>query len=370
MSFDVPFILPVLPDSARLVEDYEEIISSNWFTNFGPKERAFSAALADRLRTGNAVTFTNATIALMGLIRGVLGPGGRDRHILVPSFTFAAGPAAIEWAGYSPMFLDIEERGLQPDLDQASQAFAGGADIAAILLCNTFGIGNADIAAWESLAAEHGVPLLIDSAAGFGSEYADGRPVGTAGLAEVFSFHATKPFAIGEGGAVSTDDDALAASLARFQNFAFEPGVGATTLGLNGKLAEIPAAIGLRQLERFDDALRSRRLVVSRYRDALDDGWRLPDGIDRSSVCFATIIAPDRIRRDALLTAMAGAGVEARAYYSPVVHRQPMFVDAPRVADLDVTDAMADRVVSLPVHEAMAEHAVQRVLGALHEVLR
>lgn len=368
MSFDVPFILPVLPDSARLVEDYEDIISSNWFTNFGPKERAFSAAVAGRIGTSGAVTFTNATIALMGLIRGALGPGERASHILVPSFTFAAGPAAIEWAGFTPLFVDIEPEGLQPDIDQAYTALDRRDDIAAILLCNTFGIGNSAIARWEALAEQHGIPLLIDSAAGFGSDYADGSPVGTAGLAEVFSFHATKPFAIGEGGAVTTDDPRLASTMTSFQNFAFEPGIGATALGLNGKLAEIPAAIGLRQLERFDAALHSRREVLARYRAGIGDGWGFPDGIERSSVCFATIIAPDRSRRDTALSSLVAAGVEARAYYAPVVHRQPMFSDAPRAGTLAVTEAMADRVVSVPVHESMAPAAIGRVLDVLGTV--
>lgn len=365
MIFDIPFIKPRLPPAAELVEDYDAIIASNWFTNFGPKEREFAVGVGSWVGDRSAVTFTNATIALIGLLRSALGAGDPSREVIVPSFTFAAGPAAIEWAGFTPIFIDIEPDGLQPDLEQARALVAQRRSIAGILLANTFGIGNAAIAAWEQLAEEAGLPLLIDSAAGFGSTYADGTRLGSRGTAEVFSFHATKPFAIGEGGAVTTGDPILADQLRRFQNFAFAQDRGADGLGLNGKLAEIPAAIGLRQLRRFPAALELRHAVLEAYAAGLPRGWRLPVGIERSSVCFATVLAPDRASRDAARARLLDAGIEARVYYTPAVHRQPHFATAPRAGSLAVTDDVGDRVLSLPVHEQMAPESQQRVVAAL-----
>lgn len=369
MTYDVPFIRPVFPPATVIAGDWDEIVASNWFTNFGPRERRLAAAVADRIGSGyHAVTFANATIALIGLIGEALGRGDGTRSVAVPSFTFAAGAEAIEWAGYRPVFLDIEAGSLQPSLPEARKLRADlGDELAGVLLCNTFGIGNPAIADWGAWATESGIPLLIDSAAGFGSDYVDGRPVGVAGAAEVFSFHATKPFAIGEGGAVVTRDEDLAQRLRAFQNFGFGPDRAAVGLGLNGKLPELSAAIGLRQLESFDAAVATRRSVVESYRGALEPaGWRFPENIGRSSVCFATVVAPDGETRDAALAALASSRVEARAYYAPVVHRQPRY--AVPALDLPVTDDVASRVVSLPVHQDMAEADVARVIGALDAV--
>ena len=366
MSFDVPFIKPLFPDSSVIAGDWDEIVAANWFTNFGPRERRFAAAISSAVGDGyHAVTFANATIALIGLLAEALGRGDGSRAVAVPSFTFAAGAEAIEWAGYRPVFVDIDAESLQPslrDVDELRTRLGDG--LAGVLLCNTFGIGNPDVDGWEAWADTAGLPLLIDSAAGFGSRYADGQPVGVAGLAEVFSFHATKPLAIGEGGAVVTRDPALADRLHSFQNFGFGAERSAVTLGLNGKLPELSAAIGLRQLDAFEAALASRRAVLGRYREVLEPrGWRLPLNSENSSVCFASVIAPDSATREAALAALAAAGVEARAYYAPVVHRHPRFAD-PAIA-LPVTEDVAARIVSLPVHQDMAVDAVSRVLGAL-----
>lgn len=366
MSFEIPFIRPMFPDSALIGQDFDAIATSNWFTNFGPREREFRSAIATYLGDGGlqAVTFSSATTALLGALHAVLGRGDGVRQIVVPSFTFAAGPAAIEWAGFCPLLIDIDEDSLQPSLADARSALEQpGHTVAAILLCNTFGIGNAAIADWEELAQEHAIPLVIDSAAGFGSQYQDGNPVGTAGVCEVFSFHATKPFAIGEGGAIVTRDPALAQRLTSFQNFGFQAGAGAVTLGLNGKLQEINAAIGLRQLIGFDEAVASRRSTLLKYRDALHHVAHFPEGIERSSVCFASIVMPSRSDRDSRLEALSNGGVEARAYYAPPVHVQPHFAGLPRVSSLAVTESVVDRILSLPVHQDMAHEDVRRVIS-------
>jgi dTDP-4-amino-4,6-dideoxygalactose transaminase len=322
MSFKVPFIRPVFPRSTVIGEDFDAIVESNWFTNFGPMERRFSAGIAEYIGGENySVTFTNATIALVAVLQEALGRGDDRSFVIVPSFTFAAGPEAVEWAGYRPVFVDIDPVTLQPSIDEARTLIEDGLNIAGILLCNTFGIGNPRIAEWETLASQAGLKLIIDSAAGFGSEYSSERRVGSAGLAEVFSFHATKPFAVGEGGAVVTRDAELVSRLISFQNFGFSGGRGAHRLGLNGKLQEINAAIGLRQLAGFDTAIKSRHAVLAGYQRALaDSGVSFPAAIELSSVCFATILLSTSDARDGALARLLSAGVEARAYYAPALH--------------------------------------------------
>lgn len=371
MSYDVPFIRPVFPSAAEIGSDFDEIVESNRYTNFGPMERRFAAAIAAYVGDDlAAVTFANGTLALMAVLHGVLGPGNGTRSVLVPSFTFAAGPAAIEWVGYRPAFVDIDPVTLQPSVASANAVLDAEADVVGILLCNSLGIGNPDIDRWLEFSEQTGLPLVIDSAAGFGSRYGSGAKVGTAGIAEVFSFHATKPFAIGEGGAVVSRDTALLQRLHDFQNFGFSADQGAVALGLNGKLQEINAAIGLRQLDGFEQALARRRDVLEAYRSGLEGtGVTIPALSERSSVCFATILAPSAQARNEMWSALEEAGVEARAYYSPPVHRQPHFSGAPH-GDLSSTDDVVARVLSLPVHQEMAGRDIDTVIRAVSSAVR
>lgn len=369
MSFEVPFIRPVFPESRLIGYDFDRIVESNWYTNFGPMERKFSEAITDYIGEGfHAATFNNATSALLAVVQCVLGSGDGTRSIIVPSFTFAAGPAAIEWNGYRPLFIDIDVTTLQPLIADAEAALVSGrTDVAGILLCNTFGIGNAEINQWQQLARRFEVPLMVDSAAGFGSRYDDATRVGTAGVCEVFSFHATKPFAIGEGGAVVTRDADLAVRLREFQNFGFTPGIGATALGLNGKLQEINAAIGLRQLETFDDAVASRQVIARGYAERVDPAvFGFPPGLFASSVCFASVLLPTHALREQVLSTLLDAGVEARVYYAPAVHAQPRFAAAERFSGLSGTESVVSRIIALPVHQNMTSAAMGRVVDALN----
>lgn len=366
MSFDIPFIKPRFPAPEAIAADFAEIVASNWYSNFGPKEREFSARIEQYVaQDTHAVSIANATIGLMAALTSVLGTGDGRRSVIVPSFTFAAGPEAIEWSGFAPLFIDIEPESLQPSLDGARQA-VDEADVAGVLLCNSFGIGNSRIREWEDWARSAGLPLIIDSAAGFGSRYSDGQRLGAAGAAEVFSFHATKPFAVGEAGAILTRDAALADRLRSFQNFGFGTDRQTEALGLNGKLSEFSAAIGLRQFDGFDAVVSRRQEILRRYRDRLGVGWTLPTGADSSSVCFATMVAPDARARDAAWQRLTEGGIEVRRYYDPVVHRHPHFRARATVSELPVTDDIASRVLSLPAHETLSDGQIERVSDLLN----
>ena len=186
--------------------------------------------------------------------------------IAVPSFTFTATACAIRWAGFEPLFVDIEPDSWQlaPEaLAQALDRYEGC--VAGVLGCSTFGTAapTAVRDRWRRLCADADMPLLIDSAAGFGGLDDGGRPLGAQGDTEVFSFHATKPFAIGEGGAVVTSDPDLAERITRLINFGIDPETRTSaTVGLNAKMSELHAATGLAMLDRFTDVLDRRRATA------------------------------------------------------------------------------------------------------------
>ena len=196
MSFNtIPFINPQFPDASLLAEDFEQIKANNWYTNFGPYEVKFKSALEAFIgQSVHASTFNNATSALLAALITIFGKGNDTKYIVVPSFTFVAGPQAIVWCGYKPLFLDIDPNTLQMDANGYNALpEAVKKQVVGVLFCNTFGVGDPNIGAWQTLCKKENLPLIIDSAAGFGSLYSDGSYIGAQGDCEIFSFHATKP---------------------------------------------------------------------------------------------------------------------------------------------------------------------------------
>ncbi|TAM65978.1 DegT/DnrJ/EryC1/StrS family aminotransferase [Mycobacterium sp.] len=372
MPAEIPFIQPSFPVPSELAEDFEAIVQANWYTNFGPKEQQFARALGEYLGPDlHIATLANGTLALIAALHVTLGRGMRDRYLLMPSFTFVAVAQAAQWTGYRPWFIDIDAATWQPSVASASAVLKTSRDqVAGILLPNVFGVGNPDIDAWEKLATEWDLPIVIDSAAGFGSAYVDGRRVGGRGACEIFSFHATKPFAVGEGGALVSRDLQLVEQTHRFQNFGFDESRECTQLGMNGKLQEISAAIGLRQLVGLDRRLASRRKVFDCYRTELSSiGLQFQPNAEASSLCFVSACCTSADHKATVLAALQEQAVQARDYYNPPLHLQQHFVADPqlRSVDLPATMDICSRIVSLPVHDNMAPDDVARVVAAVQK---
>jgi dTDP-4-amino-4,6-dideoxygalactose transaminase len=317
-------------------------------------------------------------LALIAALLATVGPGTRDRHLLMLSFTFIALPQAALWAGYRPWFIDIDPDTWQPSAPSARAVLERSRDrIAGILSANAFGVGNPQIDAWEDLAAEWDLPIVLDSAAGFGSVYADGNRVGGRGTCEIFSFHATKPFSIGEGGALVSRDARLVEQTLQFQNFGFGESWGSagarqcTHLGMNAKLQEISAAIGLRQLVGLDHRLASRRNVLECYRSELAfNGLRFHPNAEASSVWCGSVCCDSAEQQAAVVASLREHAIQPRDYYNPPLHVHPYFVANPEFvasADLTVTEDICSRIVSLPVHDYMAPEDVARVVAAVQK---
>jgi dTDP-4-amino-4,6-dideoxygalactose transaminase len=308
----------------------------------------------------------------MAALQATIGTGAGTHYVIMPAFTFIAAAQAVMWTGHRPLFVDVDPDTWQPAHAAASAVLEDlDLPVAGILLANVFGVGNPDIDAWERLAHDHGLPLVIDSAAGFGSWYADGTRVGGRGTCEVFSLHATKPFGVGEGGAVVSRDPDLITAVEKFQNFGFDGGGGSGTLGLNAKLPELAAAIGLRQLVNLDERLERRRDVFATYREALGrSGFDVQPNAERSSLCFGSFRCASAEHKTAVMRRLAEARIDARDYYNPPIHQHTYFANHPNrfeSGDLSVTEDLCARVVSAPIHDAMDEDDLSRVVAALTE---
>jgi len=363
-SEKIQFISPSFPATSLMAEDYEAIIENNWFSNFGPFEKEFSARLAEYIQNDVQVaTAANATSALMMAMIALLPDVKHGRQeVLMPAFTFAAGAESLILLGYTPIFIDINPDTLQPDIKQASNYILSHADtVAGILFCNVFGVGSPDIALWEQLATENKLPLIIDSAAGFGSRYTDGSPLGSRGDCEIFSFHATKPFAIGEGGAIASKRGDIIDRIRELSNFGFSKDRTAHAIGINAKLQELNCAIGLRQLTVLDETLSMRHGLLAEYKKLLvPKGYAFQVNDDQSSVAFVSVIAATQEIADRYYATLVDSNVEVRRYYSPHLYNHPAIKQKSKLADnLGITDSICSRIISLPVHKKISKETVR-----------
>ena len=364
----IPFLQPVLPPLAELTQDFERIYEARIFSNGGQFEKQLSSRLASWLGVKHALPVANATqgleLAIAALARPI--PHGK---VLMPSFTFVATALAAEACGFAPLFCDVFESSWQAKPDIAKVA-ARRDEISLILLCNTFG-APADIDAWSQLACELELPMLIDSAPGLGASYVDGRRQGASGFTEVFSMHATKTFAVGEGGVITTDDDALAARLGRMRNFGFDEQRLCREQGTNAKLSEMQAAIGCRVLDRFEGVVEHRRRRAAEYRARLaPKGFEFQQHGELSAYQFVPVRVPRGIEALWLQQKLAAVGIETRRYFAPALHGHPHFEHTERLEPLTVTAALQEQMLSLPMSNRLRTDEVDRVCDAVLEAVK
>ena len=323
------------------------------------ERRALSRGVSRRIgeRSGAKVLpVANATVALMigvaALRRDELG-----RRVLLPSFTFPAVIEAVLWNGLEPVFLDVSPGHLHLNPDRLSDALADRSIGTCLAIAgSSFGTPPppAVRSAWERACRDAGVPLLVDSAAGFPAVAADGVAIGAQGDAEVVSFHITKPFGIGEGGAIFSRDPRIIEHLTSLANFGFDADRSVSIPhGTNAKLDELHAAVGLAVLGEIDARIESRRASARQMIEELGPSYVPQVGHELGTYQFVSLVTPTPERRDRILRAADGV-VQLRTYYEPL-HRFPAFSDVTSFGDLAVTEDIGARIISLPMFDHMTD---------------
>lgn len=367
----IRFQQPELPALSDVAKHYAMSEEASWYSNSGPcvtqLERDTTRYLG--LATKGAAV-SNATVGLMVAIQAVCGPPvGSRRIIAVPSFTFVATVNAITWCGYEPLFLDIDREDWQQSAEDVEGLRRHRSELAGILLCSTFGTAPSSRRRAEisNMAAGLSVPVIVDSAAGFGAVDDQGRHLGDQGNVEVFSFHATKPFAIGEGGLVTSTDPGLIADVKVLSNFGFDLSRSITrSHGLNAKMSELHAAMGLTVLERFPDILNRRRAAATWLIDELVGfGVRAQGGHQGSTFQFVPVAMPDHESRERLLRLGPETGIEFRTYFDPPMHEMDLFGSYGCVSDMTVSTDLARRIVALPMANDLDNRALERIRDAV-----
>jgi dTDP-4-amino-4,6-dideoxygalactose transaminase len=360
---------PNVGDRAMLQARIDDLLDRRWLKNDGPYVREFEQRVAERTGVRHCVAMCNATTALQVLLRAS-GVGG---EVIVPSFTFVATVHALAWQGIRPVFCDV---------DPATHCLNPGVvgrlvtpRTTAILGVHLWG-RTCDVGALDDLAGRHGLKLLFDAAHAFGCTRA-GQAVGSFGVAEVFSFHATKCLNTFEGGAIVTSDEALAREARRMRDHGHAAGTVAG-LGTNGKMSEVSAAMGLTGLESFEGFTAHSRENAARYEKGLSGmpGVRLlPPPADGDSNYHYVVIEVDEslagICRDRLLDVLRAENVLARRYFHPGCHRVEPYRSMSPECDghLPVTRRLCRDVLALPTGTSVTVEHVDAVAGLIRFVV-
>ena len=368
----IPFLRPNPPKLSRQSAGLAEIERSGIFSNYGPVnsrlEERFSRAL---FRAENCcVTTANATLGLMLAIKHAVGWNPRGRYALMPSFTFAAGAQAALWCGLTPLLSDIDGETWLPSAAAEDELLAQYGDEIAVMVPNaTFG-NCLDLARYHAISAQRGIPLVVDAAAALGSLDAAGEPFGIGCTHPlVFSMHATKAFATAEGGLVYCADSQIVAAIRAMGNFGFGEPRAATMPGLNSKMSEVSALLGLAKLGDYETAARRRQTIFDHYRALLPEfAFQKLIG-QRTAHQFVSVLVPESHsgRVDEVIEALRACGVGAGRYFVPHLAEQPFFQQTCVAAALPATEKIARRIIALPVADTMTEGEVDYVCRAFRE---
>ena len=330
----------------------------------GPEVEGFEAEFAAYLGRRHCIGVANGTDALTIALRA-LGVGSGD-EVVVPALTFYATAEAVVNAGARPVFCDVDEDTFT--MTAASAEPAIGPRTKALLPVHLYG-NPAPMEELRQLAASHGLRVLEDAAQAAGARL-DGRAAGALGDAATFSFFPSKNLGgFGDGGAILTDDDEVAASV---RNLRFHGSGGTelhTEVGYNSRLDELQAA-GLRVLlPHLDEWTRARRRAAAAYAEGgLGEAVQLPVETTGAESCYHLYVV--RLAdRDGLAERLAAAGIGARAYYSTPLHRQPALKEFAPSAPLPGVESAAARSLALPMGPTLSAEQVAEVVRAARAAL-
>jgi dTDP-4-amino-4,6-dideoxygalactose transaminase len=361
---------PNIGDRTRLFERINTMLDTRWLSNGGPLVQEFEERVAELVGVKHCIATCNATIALEIAIRALALSG----EVIVPAFTFVATAHALQWQQITPVFCDIDPATHNINAGKVEKLIT--ARTTGILAVHLWG-RPCEVDALQAIARRSNLKLLFDAAHAFGCRYHEQR-IGGFGNAEVLSFHATKVVNAGEGGAVVTNDDALAARIRLMKNFGFSDYDTVTSVGTNGKMSELSAAMGLTNLESLEEFTRINKANFETYENNLSGigGLSLLRYNEGNSPNYHYVVveidAQERdLTRDQLLTVLHAENVLARRYFYPGVHRmEPYRSHIPNAGSfVPETEALADRVLVLPTGTGVTPEDVGKICAIVRSAI-
>lgn len=353
---------PNIANRERFLERVDQMLDRCWLSNNGPLVQEFERAIESFVGVKHCICVCNATIGLEIAIRAA----GLTGEVIVPSYTFVATAHALQWQEITPVFADMDPA--THNLDPARIERHITPRTTGILATHIWGRPCA-VEALAEIAERHSLKLMFDAAHAFGCSH-QGKMIGGFGLAEVFSFHATKFLNSFEGGAITTNDDELAQRIRLMTNFGFSGYDNVIHLGTNGKMTEVCAAMGLTNLEGIEDLVAINRRNYEAYRIGFVNvpGVTLMpyDPSELGNYQYVVVEVDEAmtgLSRDEMIKVLHSANVLARKYFWPGCHRMEPYCTLNPSADvlLPVTKRIAERVIVLPTGQTISTSIVSRI---------
>lgn len=352
---------PFLPPLEELQPYLEKIWESKWLTNAGPFHQEFERELAEYLGVEHLALFANGTLALVTALQALRITG----EVITTPYSFVATAHSLLWNGIKPVFVDIE-----PDtfnLDPVKIEAAITPQTTAILPVHVYGV-PCNLDEIQRIADTYGLRLIYDAAHAFGIRH-KGESLVKHGDLSIMSFHATKVFTTFEGGAIVCPDAKTKKRIDDLKNFGFADELTVVAAGINGKMNELQAAVGLLQLKHIDKAIAQRREIDAQYRARLSSVpgicyAPLPSDTSYNYSYFPITVEKEYpLSREELYATLRRRGVYARRYFSPLISEFPMYRGLPSAAreNLATAHRIASKILCLPIFPAMEEAALDLV---------
>ncbi len=366
----IPVTRPTLPDLGAYQQKLERIWETRWLTNDGELHRELVSALREYLSVEHLSLCCNGTVALLIALQAARINSG---EVITSPFTFPATPHALYWNRIRPVFCDIDEVSFNLDPDRIEGLI--GPDTRAILPVHVFGY-PCDVEAIQTIANRHGLPVIYDAAHTMGVRIGD-KSILSYGDLSILSFHGTKLFTTGEGGAIVSSTEAQRCRIDYLKNFGIAGQEEVIGPGINGKMSEFQAAFGLLQLQLLDVEIENRRKFTVIYRERLRDvpgvSFREDVPAVRHNYSYFPILV-DReqygLDRDELYTLLKRFNVHARKYFYPLCSRYPSYASLPSSSPekLPVAERIAARVLCLPLYGTLGKDAVEDICSIIAEL--
>lgn len=360
----VPVNEPLITEAAK--QYVANAMATGWVSSAGPRIEEFERAFADYIGVKHAIFTTSGTSALHVSLRALdIGPGD---EVIVPDFTMIASPFSVMYTGATPVFVDIDLETLNIDATLIEAKITEHTK--AIMPVHIYGL-PCDMDPIIEIAKKHNLAVVEDAAEVHGAEY-KGKKCGSIGTINAFSFYGNKIITTGEGGMITTDDDALAARARWLKDLAHSPQkrFKHDELGFNYRPTNLQAAVGLGQLEAIDRLLERKRTMAALYNEKLAglSGLTLPKEVDYATNVYWMYAVIIDSGRDELCSKLKEKGVDTREFFLPC-HSQPA-INLQMDEDFSVTENASKQGFYLPSGLAITDEQIEYVCDTLTSILQ
>ena len=351
-----------LPKFEEYVEEIQSIFESKWLTNMGEKHKILENKLKEYLDIKNISLFTNGHLALMVAIQAMNFPEGGE--VITTPYSFSSTTHAIVQNGLKPVFCDIDEKNYTIDVNKIEDLITE--KTVAILPVHVYG-HVCDVEKIDKIAKKHNLKVIYDAAHVFGVKY-KGKSIAEYGDVSMFSFHATKVFNTIEGGALVYNDENLKSYIDKLKNFGINGPENVEYIGINAKMNEFCAAMGICNLRHIDEELNKRSLVYNRYIERLNKVPGITISNEQKNVkpnfAYFPVIFDKEIfgkNRDEVMEELKSENIFSRKYFYPLINDYECYKNEYDSKLTPIAKRISDNVLTIPMYADLSLEDVDRI---------